>query len=100
MKNVLFKIFTCLLLMTANTKAAQADGNTVDRQTPLNTITDFFATLGKSPQEVSQIKKDRRADRKQQRLKNQLRRNQAQTRQRMQQQAEDIVRKEQAPYKK
>ena len=91
--------WTCLMLL-GTASGFGADLKSTERQTTFNNITDFFATLGKSPRESSIIKKERRSDRKQQRLKNEIRRNQAQSRQRMQQQAEDIIRKEQAGYTK
>jgi hypothetical protein len=67
--------------------------STANRQTTLNNVTDYLATVGKSEQDKKEIVKDRREIRREARLKNAARQKKAETRKRMKAQEELIMRK-------
>ena len=97
-----FFSLVCLvwLISLGTCHPALADQSSAGRQTIFNNVTDFFATLGKSPQDAAEIKSERKADRKEQRLREEARQKRANTRQQMQAQSGEIMRKENAPYTK
>ena len=64
-----------------------------DRQTLFNDVTDFFATMGTSKKEARQIIYERRADRRDARLKAERRRKAAQSRKRIRNEQKAIMQK-------
>jgi hypothetical protein len=82
-----------LAALVATPTAAHADFKTANRQTPLNNVTDFFATVGKSERDKKDIKQERRTIRRDVRLKEEARRKRLEARKRMKQQQDAIMRK-------
>jgi hypothetical protein len=64
-----------------------------DQQTILNDTTDFFATLGKDPDEKEEILKERKQERKETRLKEKARRKKRALRKQMKDQQDAIMEK-------
>ena len=92
------KFVVVLSVLTVFASSAWAVQSEAERQTFFNNVTDFIATVGKSDQDAAEIQRERRAQRKAQRLRDANRRQRVQTRQRMNDQAEEIMRKERAPF--
>jgi hypothetical protein len=86
-------LWLSLIITVLFSLPAHADYKSANRQTFLNNTTDFFATAGKSEQDKKEIIKERHEIRRDVRLKEEARRKRVETRKRMQQQQEDMMRK-------
>jgi hypothetical protein len=93
-RSYFLSVLICIILAVP----AYADVKTANRVTPLNKTTDFFATLGKSDNDSREILKERRDNRRIIRLKEEARRRNVETRKRMQDQQDDMMRKINAHY--
>jgi hypothetical protein len=87
------RFWLSLFLFCAFSIPAHADYKSANRQTVLNDTTDFFATLGTSGRDKQEILKERRDLRREARLQDEERRKRAQTRKRMKQQQDAMMRK-------
>ena len=72
---------------------AFADASLANRQSVLNNFTDYLATVGKSNQDKKEILEERHDIRREARLKSEARHKRAETRKRMKEQEEQIMRK-------
>lgn len=70
-----------------------ADTATANRQTVVNNVTDYVATVGRSGQDQKEILQERRDLRREARIKKQERKKRAEMRKRMKRQEEAIMRK-------
>ena len=91
---VLTLFFLCAMFVSATALYAQNSGSAdADRQTILNDVTDFFATLGKSPSETREIVYNRRNARRKARLAKERERQNAQTQRRIKSEQQAIMEK-------
>ena len=97
----IFKIFFlssmliafCFTTVHAEGQYIQLPKNEVDRQTFINNVTDFFSTIGQSKKDKEDTVKERKAIRREDRLRNQMRQKKNETKKQMKQQQEDIMKK-------
>ena len=100
MKSFIKIIFLTLVMIMLASRLVMAVGEYVqlpktdaDRQTFLNNVTDTFTTIGKSENEKKQIIKERQAVRREERLRNERRHHDIQTKKQMKQQQKIIMEK-------
>jgi len=82
-----------LPFVNAEGEFVQLPQNEADRQTFLNNVTDTLAIIGKSGKEKEQVLRERKALRREERLRNQRRKQDIQTKKQMKKQQKVIMEK-------